>query len=135
MKWNRICIMFWLPVSAAWHTACHLGDVDYFPPQLIFFGTVRNPAGSGVRASVEVQRRVDCDSSTIIATHSVESGDDGSYELREEMADRLVCFVVFAFSTDLPLLQSDTSRIPGSELEDLGDPFGTGRIPLDIEVR
>lgn len=134
MRRRHIHIMFWLVVSAVWNTACR-ADVDYFPPDLIFFGTVQNAVGSGVRATVEVQRRVDCDSSTIIATHSAESGDDGSYELREEMADRLGCFVVFALSTDVPLLQSDTIRIPGSELDELGDPFGTGRIPLDIEVR
>jgi hypothetical protein len=135
MRRHHIRIMFGLLVSATWHTACQGPMIDNFPPLLIFFGTVRNPVGSGVRATVEVQRRVDCDSSTIMATHSVESGDDGSYELREDLLDRLVCFVVFAFSTDVPLLQSDTIRIPGSELDVLGDPFGTARIPLDIEVR
>jgi hypothetical protein len=132
MRRHHMRMMFWLLVSAGWHTACQGHPIDIFPPQLIFLGAVRNPAGSGVRATVEIQRRVDCDSSTIIATHSVEIGDDGSYELREAMADRLVCFVVFALSTDVPLLQSDTIRIPGSELDELGDPFGTGRIPLDI---
>jgi hypothetical protein len=135
MRRRHIRTMFWLLVSAGWYTACQGHPVDVFPPQLIFFGTVRNPGGSGVRATVKVQRRVECDSSTIIARHSVESGADGSYQLREGMADRLVCFVVFAFSTDVPLLQSDTIRIPGSELDELGDPFGTGRIPLDMEVR
>jgi hypothetical protein len=134
MRIHHIHIVFCVLVSAGLQTACR-ADVDYFPPDLIFFGTVRNAAGSGVRATVEVQQRDDCVSSNIRASNSAESRADGSYELKQEIVDLLRCFVVFALSTDVPLLQSDTIRIPGPELDELGDPLGTGRIPLDIEVR
>lgn len=134
MRKHHIRILCWLVASAAWHDGCRT-IVDDFPPDLIFFGTVRTSAGAGVRATVEIQQRDDCYSSNIRITYSVESGDDGSYELREEIGDLGWCFVVFAFSTDAPVLASDTIRIPGSELDELGDPLGTGRIPLDIEVR
>jgi len=136
MKRHRICIMFWLLVSAGWHTACQGHPIDTYPSELIFFGTVRNRAGSGVGATVEIQQRYGCDSSNIPISSSVESGADGSYELRQplEGLDNR-CFVVFAFSTEAPLLVSDTMRIPGSELDRLGNVLDDGRIRLDIEVR
>ena len=133
MRRHHIRIVCWLIVSAAWHTACK-ATVDHFPPDLIFFGTVRTAAGAGVRATVEIQQRYGCNSSKILITHSTQSSDDGSYELREELEDLGWCFVAFASSADGSLV-SDTIRIPGSELDELGDPLGTGRIPLDIEVR
>ena len=56
------------------------------------------------------------------------------YELVLQQVDLSPCYVLFAASFDGALV-SDTIRIPGTQLDQIGDPTGTGKIPLDIVLR
>jgi len=126
-------ILLWLVAGTVACTAC--GTIlDHFLPDLTFFGTVLDSVGAGVPARVEVQQRSDCTSPTVFQRDSTESTLDGAYQLTLQQVDFEPCYVLFASAFDGALI-SDTIRIPGAQLAQLGDPLGTGRIPLDIVVR
>ena len=114
---------------------CGVGP-GFHPPTLYFEGQVRSIEGLGIRSTVESEQTgLGCNPSNVWITSSADSDSEGFFRVEHFAAGGLDgCFVIRAFASVEPHLVLDSVNFAASDLADIGDPFGTGVIPVDIIV-